>query len=378
MQRQKGKLDTAHIRKWLKEFSSILNNPEIKAHFDRLANKQENENPMPFPLTPEIQFALETVRTASRLVARVQREMVGGAQTKDDKSPVTIADYAAQALVGRALGEAFPHDPLVGEEDASALRAQPDTLAQITGFVSRYAADASPDAVCRWIDRGSAESAPRYWTVDPIDGTKGFLRGDQYAVALALVENGEVRIGVLGCPNLNLQYLTSHHDTAISPGSGSLILAVRGAGCHAAPLDGGEFTRLHASRQTDPTQARLLRSLEDAHTNTGKIGELVNALNVQAAPIGMDSQAKYALLAAGRGDMLVRLISSKAPDYREKIWDQGAGSIIVEEAGGRITDLHGKPLDFTHGRTLAQNRGILASNGHLHPAGLAALAQIGA
>jgi 3'(2'), 5'-bisphosphate nucleotidase len=335
---------------------------------------------MSFPLTPEIEFALAAVRTASRLVAHIQREMVGSAHTKDDKSPVTIADYAAQALVGRALDEHFPHDPLVGEEDSRTLQEddQRETLKRVTFFLSQYIPGATPDAICRWIDRGSAESAPRYWTVDPIDGTKGFLRGDQYAVALALVENGVVQLGVLGCPNLNYEYLTASPDApAFSPGSGSLILAVRGAGCHAAPLD-GKFTRLHASRQTDPSQARLLRSLEDAHTNTGKIGELVRALDVQAAPIGMDSQAKYALLAAGRGDLLVRLISSKAPDYKEKIWDQGAGSIIVEEAGGRITDLHGKPLDFTHGRTLAQNRGILASNGHLHRAGLAALAKIGA
>ena len=82
----------------------------------------------------------------------------------------------------------------------------------------------------------------------------------------------------------------------------------------------------------------------------------------------MDSQAKYAVLAAGEGDVLLRLLSPSRPDYREKIWDQAAGSIVIEEAGGRITDLDGKPLDFSHGRTLAKNRGIVATNGHLHDA----------
>jgi 3'(2'), 5'-bisphosphate nucleotidase len=72
------------------------------------------------------------------------------------------------------------------------------------------------------------------------------------------------------------------------------------------------------------------------------------------------------------------LLSAKKPDYREKIWDQAAGSLIVEEAGGWVTDLDGKPLDFTAGRTLADNRGILATNGHLHPAALEALRAIGA
>jgi 3'(2'), 5'-bisphosphate nucleotidase len=90
----------------------------------------------------------------------------------------------------------------------------------------------------------------------------------------------------------------------------------------------------------------------------------------------MDSQAKYAVLAAGAGDLLFRLLSPKQPDYREKIWDQAAGSLVVEAAGGRISDLDGQPLDFTAGRTLARNRGVLASNGYLHEAALQALRRI--
>ena len=331
--------------------------------------------------TPETQFALNTVRLASKLVAQVQAEMVTSALTKDDKSPVTVADYGAQALVGYLLDQHFPNDPLVGEEDSIVLREEKNqgTLERIAYFVEQYTDGATPDAVCRWIDRGSAESGQRYWTVDPIDGTKGFLRGDQYAVALALVENGQVQVGALGCPNLNIQYLISNTNApAFSPGNGSIVLAVRGQGTWAAALAGGEFVRLTASGRADASQARMLRSLEEAHTNVGQIGELVTALNVQADPVGMDSQAKYAVLAAGKGDVLVRLISSKMPDYKEKIWDQGAGSIVVEEAGGRITDLHGKSLDFTAGRTLAHNRGVLATNGELHEAVLGALERIGA
>ena len=78
------------------------------------------------------------------------------------------------------------------------------------------------------------------------------------------------------------------------------------------------------------------------------------------------------------GDVLVRLISPSRPDYREKIWDQAAGSIVVTEAGGRITDLDARPLDFAQGRTLAKNRGILATNGLLHEPMLTALRKIGA
>jgi 3'(2'), 5'-bisphosphate nucleotidase len=295
-----------------------------------------------------------------------------------------VADYAAQALIGRLLDERFPDDLLVGEEDSSGLRTleQAQVLDRIVEFTGRVIPGATPEAVCLWIDRGSAASGDRYWTVDPVDGTKGFVRGDQYAVALALVEMGQVQLGVLGCPNLDIAYLRSNGETPmaaqIAGGAGTIVAAARGEGAWISGLDGDDFTRAQVSDRTDPAQARLLRSFETAHTNTGKIGELVEILGVIAPPVGLDSQAKYALLAAGRGDLIVRLLSSRQPDYREKVWDQAAGALVVEEAGGRITDLHGRPLDFTAGRTLAHNRGLLASNGHLHEATLAALAEIAA
>nr|MBC8496314.1 3'(2'),5'-bisphosphate nucleotidase [Chloroflexota bacterium] len=72
--------------------------------------------------TPEIKFALDAVRQASLLVKQVQAEMVSPALTKDDRSPVTVADFAAQALIGYLLEKNFPDDPLIGEEDSSALQ----------------------------------------------------------------------------------------------------------------------------------------------------------------------------------------------------------------------------------------------------------------
>jgi len=92
----------------------------------------------------------------------------------------------------------------------------------------------------------------------------------------------------------------------------------------------------------------------------------------------MDSQAKSLLLAAGEGELIFRLISPRRPDYVERIWDQAAGAIIVEEAGGRVTDLAGVPLDFRAGRALDRNLGVLASNGRLHAAALEAIRQTGA
>lgn len=322
----------------------------------------------------EIGFALDAVRRAAVLVRQIQGEKAAGALSKEDRSPVTVADFASQALVGCLLSRAFPGDPLVAEEDSSALREQSSRpiLGQVTAFVARWLPEASPEAVCGWIDRGGGKPQERFWTLDPIDGTKGFLRGDQYAVALALVEGGQVQIGVLGCPNLR-QAHTPAHD-----GPGSLVVAARGQGTWLTALERQEgLTPLRVSSVADPAQARVLRSFEAGHTNAGQVDDFGRALGVAAKPLRLDSQAKYALLAAGAGELMVRLLSPARLDYREKIWDQAAGSIIVEEAGGQVTDLHGAPLDFTTGRTLKNNRGVLASNGHLHAQALAALTAIG-
>lgn len=324
----------------------------------------------------ETKFALDIVRQASLLVKKVQAEMVSPALTKGDRSPVTVADFASQALIAWALAQSFPNHPLVGEEDAADLRqpAGAQTLEQVTHFVSGITPTATAERVCSWIDRGAGEPTDRFWTLDPIDGTKGFLRGNQYAVALALIENGQVQIGVLGCPNLEDGYKPN------PGGKGTLAIAVRGEGAWVTSMEGEEqsFRQLQVSDTNSGSQARLLRSYESGHTNIGQIDYFAQELAVAVEPVRMDSQAKYIVLAIGMGELYLRLLSSKQPNYKEKIWDQAAGSLIVEESGGRVSDLHGKELDFTAGRTLLNNRGILASNNLLHDEALEALREINA
>jgi 3'(2'), 5'-bisphosphate nucleotidase len=319
--------------------------------------------------SPEARFAVEAVREASLLVRKVQQEMVGAGMTKDDKSPVTVADFAAQAVVAKRLADRFPQVALMAEESAVALRSEQggEALVQVTRFVQYVIPDATPAQICDWIDRGVGERRATTWTLDPVDGTKGFLRREQYAVALALIDNGVVQLGALGCP-------------ALKDSGGWLLVAKRDGGTWGQYLERPDalWNRLHVSPVADVTQARLLRSVERGHTDTGGVDALNRELGIIADPVAMDSQAKYAMLAGGEGDVLVRLISPSRPDYREMVWDQAAGSIIVEEAGGRVSDLDGKPLDFRSGRTLANNRGVMATNGHLHEALLAGLKAIGA
>jgi 3'(2'), 5'-bisphosphate nucleotidase len=323
---------------------------------------------------PRIQTALRAVRQAATLMRLIQRETVVPSLTKGDKSPVTVADFTSQAIIGRVLSQTFPDIPLVAEETSTVLRELEGEkiFSQVTNYVSKIIPEATSESVCDWIDYGGAEPGNRFWVLDPIDGTKGFLRGDQYAVALALVEDGVVQLGVLGCPNLR--------DASVSDmeGAGSVVLAIRGQGTWSTSLDEDDdkWKQLHVSPRGASSQARLLRSFEAGHTNVSQIDQLANWLGVQVEPIRMDSQAKYAVLAAGGGEVIIRLLSPNRLDYREKIWDQAAGSIILEEAGGHLTDLDGKPLDFTQGRMLTKNRGVLASNGLLHERLLQGLAAI--
>lgn len=320
--------------------------------------------------SPEFEFAIRAVRQAAWLARQVQAEMAALSAAKEDHSPVTVADFAAQALVGGLLADAFPNDLLVAEENLGSLRSAA-FLPQVTEFVARFSPAASAADVCEWIGRGAADSGKRFWTLDPVDGTKGFLRGGQYASALALIEDGAVQVAALGCPNLSDGYRPE------AGGEGSLAAAARSEGAWLTSLSGwGNFERLAVSTRGDVREARLLRSFEAAHTNVARLDELTHALQITAEPLRMDSQAKFCLLAAGKGEAIVRLLPAGNDSYREKIWDVAAGSLIVEEAGGRVTDLDGKPLDFTTGRELARNRGVLASNGRIHAALVEALANV--
>lgn len=316
----------------------------------------------------ELEVAVEVVRGAAALCAAVQRDLAGTVHEKDDRSPVTVADYGSQALICRALGEAFPDDPVIAEEDSAALReaANAGILEQVVARVAAAVGDANAETVCRWIDRGGThDHRDRFWTLDPIDGTKGFLRGEQYAVALALVVDGEVTVAALACPNL--PRVPGRGDTA-----GTVFSAAHGQGAWAWSANGtGERIRLRVSETDDPAAARLCESVESGHSSHGAAQRVAGNLGLTAPPVRLDSQAKYAVVARGEADIYLRLPTRA--DYREKIWDHAGGCLVVTEAGGAVTDVAGRPLDFSHGRRLETNRGVVASNGRLHERVLAAL-----
>jgi HAL2 family 3'(2'),5'-bisphosphate nucleotidase len=314
----------------------------------------------------EMTTAVAAVEQACQLCRAVSATLVT-AETlaKRDRSPVTVADFGSQAVVGYALSQAFPHDPMVAEEDSAELRGGGGDL---TACVAKHVRTVLPaldkDSIVKAIDHGASSGGKigRFWTLDPIDGTKGFLRGEQYAVALALIEDGVPVLAVLGCPNLSA-------GPAAPPGV--ILTAVRGQGVVQRATDGTVSTAVRCSGRGQPEEAVLCESVESAHTAHGASAAIAGRLGVSAPPVRMDSQCKYAVVARGEADVYLRLPTSA--DYREKLWDHAAGWLLVREAGGKVTDVDGRPLDFSCGRTLLGNRGVVVTNGPLHQAVLAAV-----
>ena len=302
---------------------------------------------------------MSAVFRAAQLCQQIQSDLVKtDAVEKADRSPVTVAEFGSQALICQAIAEAFPADAIVAEEDSQALQENPQLMQRVTGYVDRFSAGTpSAQTVCDWIDRGGGEVGERFWTLDPIDGTKGFLRGDQYAIALALIINGEVKLGLLGCPNL------PHNLDDPQAQRGCLFVAEKDKGTRMLPLDGQDSARIHISQATH----RFAESVESTHSDLDTHAQIAQQVGIIEPPIRMDGQGKYGVLARGEASVYIRLPNPATPDYRECIWDHAAGMIVVEEAGGMVTDVDGQALDFSQGRRMTGNRGILATNGELHP-----------
>ncbi len=318
----------------------------------------------------EVVTTLQAVAKASALCQKIRTDLVGGESIlKSDRSPVTIADYGSQAIICKMIRERFPDDTIVAEEDSKELR-RPDhskILEQVAHYVNVFVPTSSSEEVCSWIDFSSNSVTDRFWALDPIDGTKGFLRGDQYAIALALIENGVVRLGLLACPNLYVDINQPFGER------GCLFIALKGKGSVQMDRYGLSKRILSVSKVKNPSEAIITESVEPDHADHLTHQRLAQKLNISKPSLRMDSQAKYGILARGEVTLYLRVPSPSEPGYKENIWDHAAGSIIAEEAGGRVTDVLGHPLDFSCGIKMVKNHGILVSNGILHDVVLKAL-----
>jgi 3'(2'), 5'-bisphosphate nucleotidase len=349
------------------------------------------------PFALEHTIALLAVQRAAILTKRVYvaSEAAKGTTKKEDHSPVTVGDYGAQALIISALKHVFPADDIIAEEDADDLQTNEGLRDAIWGYVKETSLESAEDEklggkvksvedMIKAIDGGRAAGGRkgRVWTLDPIDGTKGFLRGGQYAIALALVVDGQVAVGVHGCPNLpvddsaRLDTAIGHDQSGTDSGRGVLISAIKGQGSFSRALTTGALAdahKIHMRPLTNVSDAVFCESVEAAHSSHSEQHAITVALGITSEPVRMDSQAKYASLARGAGDIYLRLPTNKA--YKNKIWDHAAGDLMVWEAGGKCTDAKGDIIDFGTGREL-QNIGFVCAAENIHGKVIEAVKQV--
>lgn len=330
----------------------------------------------------QLAAAKKACSLAARLCQKVQNTLLqSDVQSKSDRSPVTVADYGSQALVSLVLQKELPSSSfsLIAEEDSEDLGKEEaqETLLRITALVNETfagegASPVSVEDVLTAIDAGKSEggSLGQHWVLDPIDGTKGFLRGDQYAIALALLDEGQVVLGVLACPNLPRRLLSCQAESNIQSKAGCLFYAQVGSGTYMQCFDGTPPLKVHVTDTENPEEASFFESYEKAHSMQDLTSLIAKKLGVKAPPVRIDSQAKYGALSRGDGAIYMRFPHK---GYREKIWDHAAGYIVIKEAGGIATDASGNPLDFSKGRYLDLDTGIIVTNTKLMPALLKAV-----
>ncbi|XP_028096329.1 PAP-specific phosphatase HAL2-like [Camellia sinensis] len=359
----------------------------------------------PEKYSKELEVAVRAVQMACLLCQRVQDSLVsqtnGQVQSKDDNSPVTIADWSVQATVSWILTEYFGSEnvSIIAEEDVRSLSKADSSglLEAVVKTVNKCLSkapqfghegpikDLGTSEVLEAISRCNSTGGPtgRFWVLDPVDGTLGFVRGDQYAIALALIEDGEVVLGVLGCPNypMKKEWLSYQNGyrrimskltppTSESWEKGCVIYARRGSGkAWIQPLLSGDkkFLWPNSARQIqvssidNPAFATFCEPVEKANSSHSFTAGLAHSVGLRNQPLRVYSMVKYAAIARGHAEVFMKFARA---GYKEKIWDHAAGVVIIQEAGGVVTDAGGRPLDFSGGTYLeGLDRGVIACSG---------------
>ncbi|MEZ5584037.1 MAG: inositol monophosphatase family protein [Candidatus Competibacteraceae bacterium] len=242
---------------------------------------------------PLLQTAIQAARAAEEVIKHYYRSDLG-VRLKADQSPVTVADIETEQAIRQVLQQAFPGYGFYGEETGK--------------------------------NRADAEHV---WLVDPIDGTKSFIRGYPFfSTQIALMRGNELILGVSNAPLFNeLAYAEIG----------------RGAFLNGESLQVSDIGTLDAATLSFGN----LKTLAGEHRWSG-IGELIRQCNRTR---GYGDFYHYHLLAAGKLDIVI--------ESDINILDVAALSVIIREAGGQVTDLAGQPLSL-------ETKTILASNGLLH------------
>jgi len=257
---------------------------------------------------PELQVAIELAREAGAAILELYEGPLKVEQKNydDDVEPVTQADRIANELIVGRLAQEFPDNGILAEES---------------------------------VDTARRLGKARVWMVDPLDGTNGFIDGNgDFAVQIGLVENGDCVVGVV-----------------YQPLTGVLYRAVLGEGSW---IERPEFPseRAHVSDQRNLASMRLAASRSHRSPRMNKVVRRLGfEEEVQRGSVGI----KVGLLVERQCDVYIHL------SPRTKQWDTCAPQLILTEAGGRLSDLFGRPLKYNV-QDVQNRNGLVASNGVSH------------
>ncbi|PPS10401.1 hypothetical protein GOBAR_AA10238 [Gossypium barbadense] len=377
----------------------------------------------------ELDVAIRAVQMASSLSLNLQHTSL---HSKHDNSLLTLPDWSVHAAVSWILSESFgcQNVSILGNKDVQSLSKADaaDLLDAVVKTVNDCLVEAphfglkGPETPLRSLDvleaisRCNSSGGPtgRFWALGHLDGTFGFVRDDQYAVALALIEDGEVVLGVLGCPNypMKKEWLTYHHryhrilskltpPTSNSWDKGCVIHARKGSGeAWIQPIHqknklvpwANSAIRVQVSSIDNPALATFCEPIDKLNSTHSFTAGLAHSVGLRCIhiffmfdlisiyklhmhnknydhpycqcrkqPLRVYSMVKYAAIARGDAEIFMKFARTGS---KEKIWDHAAGVIIIQEAGGVVTDAGGSPLDFSKGMFLeGVDRGIIASAG---------------
>ena len=266
----------------------------------------------------EMSIALELAREAGAAIldfyeGPLEIEQKSGA---GDREPVTQADRIANEIIVQRLGREFPDDGILAEES---------------------------------IDTERRLGKSRVWMIDPLDGTTGFIDGNgDFAVQIGLAENGECVLGVV-----------------YQPLTGVLYRAVRGGGAWVERPE----AEPEQARVSDHMVLATMRLAASRSHRSPRMDRVVQRFGVKQEVRRGSVGIKVGLIVEQQCDLYVHL------SPRTKQWDTCAPEIILHEAGGKLTDLFGKPLCYNSPEVQNRN-GIIASNGVAHAEVIAALAPL--
>ncbi len=258
----------------------------------------------------ELETAVELARKASTAIMKIYHE---GFEIEEKfvntnySEPVTIADKTASKIIVKGLAEVFPDDAILSEEE--------------------------PDDTARRMRKS------RVWIIDPLDGTKGFTqKAGDFAVQIGLAEDGEPILGVVLQPIKNLLYY-----------------AVKGEGAFLVE-DGKEPRKLQVSETENFGEMTLAVSRSHRSSRMSKlVGHFGFEKEFAHGSVGL----KVGFLAQKAADIYIHL------SPHTKFWDTAAPQIILEEAGGKLTDIFGEKIKYDI-KDVRNHNGILSSNGISH------------